>query len=77
VENLRELSLFHLENIADLRKRRFGRIRVGAHPESGWVHVKGGYANTYFTTKKLHRTPAAMAEPMTPEELQAMACMSK
>jgi hypothetical protein len=24
-----------------------------------------------------HSTPAAMAEPMTPDELQAMACISR
>ena len=28
-------------------------------------------------TKKLHKIPAQMAEPITPEELQAMACISR
>jgi hypothetical protein len=27
--------------------------------------------------RKLQRIPAQIAEPMTPEELQAMACMSR
>ena len=30
-----------------------------------------------YPTLKLHRIPAQIAEPITPEELQAMACMSK
>ena len=29
-----------------------------------------------YCTIKLHKTPAAMAEPITPDELHAMACMS-
>ncbi len=66
MENLRELCLFRFEN-----KQEGGGNGPAEFP--GDIRP----SDTYFTTKKLHRMPAQTADPITPLELQAMACMSK
>ena len=39
--------------------------------------LKGHFRTEVFHTKKLQRIPAQMAEPITPDELQAMACIRR